>query len=199
MGVKKLVFLTYRGMKCRKQRKYHKLEIASVWEVRLDTKLWTRIVKAANERGSRCTFSWITRYCVFRLVRKKNLHMRKAMKIHSNKVKTSHKTAIKHHRHMLCLYGHDEKLLRLTAMQLDVTVSHLIRLALEWFLPKLENKTVKWHQIFYHGTKICRYFDHSREILYKMPNKDCIFYDKWSENEWWGRPKTIIQIPYGPP
>jgi hypothetical protein len=74
----------------------------------------------------------------------------------------------------------------------------LIRIALEWFLPKIEKKIVKWHHIFYHGTKICRYFDFTRQTMYKMPFLDRIFYEKWSENEWWGHPDITIQIPYTP-
>jgi hypothetical protein len=186
------------GMKCRKQKRYINQEIASLWEVNVEEKLWRRIVEAANVKGGRCTFSWITRYCVFRLMRKKNLRMRQAMKIHSERIKTRQKSAEKHHRHILCLYGDDEKLLRLAAMQLGITVSQFIRLALVWFLPKIENSIVKWEHIFYHGTKICRYFDFTRTNRYKIPFYDKIFYEKWSPLEWWGRPDVTIPIPYTP-
>ncbi|MDH4199833.1 MAG: hypothetical protein OEV66_05555, partial [Spirochaetia bacterium] len=70
--------------------------------------------------------------------------MLKAMKIHSNTVKAREKSAQQYHRHIMCLYGDDEKLIRLAAMRLGITVSHLIRMALYWFLPKLENFFVKW-------------------------------------------------------
>lgn len=188
-------FGDYNVMKCKKQRKYYKLPIASLWEVHLDANLWRRVTRAA--KGKKCSFSWITRYCVFRLVRKKNLYMRKAMKIHSNKIKSQPKSQ-NPHRHILCLYGDDEKLLRLAAMQLGVTVSHMIRLALYWFLPKIEDSKSKWEHIYYHGTKICSYLYISRTNILKMPFTELTFYEKWSFEQWWNRPPVTIPIPYSP-
>ena len=43
----------------------------------------------------------------------------------------------KGHRHQLCLYGADEKRLRLAALEIQVSVSALIRLALKLYLPRL--------------------------------------------------------------
>lgn len=180
-------------MVCRKQRRYFKLEISSLWEVHLDTVLWKRIVLLANRHNS--SFTWITRYCVFRLARKKNLYMRNAMKIHSNKIKSLQKN-VPLHRHLICLYGDDEKLLRMAAIQLGITVSHMIRIALHWFLPKLENKTAKWEHLYYHGTKICRHFSLKRTNTFKIPFMDHITYEKWSFNDWWNRPEITIRIPY---
>jgi len=185
-------------MKCRKQRKSYRLEIASLWEVRLELDLWKRVVRVAREH--KCSYSWITRYCVFKLVRREVLNTELvspensksiAMEIHSNK-----NTPL--HRHILCLYGDDEKLLRIAAMQLGLTVSRMIRLALQQYLPTIEKKTAKWEHIFYHGAKICKYFDHKRANILKMPFTDRIFYTKWSPREWWKRPEVTIPIPYTP-
>jgi len=181
------------GMRCRKQRLYGKLPINNLWEVHLDLELWLRIVKVA--RMYKCSLSWITRYCTFRLARKKNLNMRKVMKIHSQKIITIQKES-DHHRHIMCLYGNDEKLLRIAAMQLEVTVSQLIRLALYWFLPKLENKLAKWEHIYYHGTKICQYLSHNRKNILKIPSSDQFTHQKWSKKQWWNPPLTVIPIPY---
>jgi hypothetical protein len=41
------------------------------------------------------------------------------------------------HRHMICLYGEDEKLIRLAAIELGLTLSAFIRLALELYLDAL--------------------------------------------------------------
>ncbi|GAB4438400.1 MAG: hypothetical protein OHK0011_21220 [Turneriella sp.] len=41
------------------------------------------------------------------------------------------------HRHMICLYGEDEKLIRLAAMELGLTISAFVRLALELYLDTL--------------------------------------------------------------
>jgi hypothetical protein len=38
------------------------------------------------------------------------------------------------HRHLMCLYGDDEKLIRVAAMDLGITMSAFIRLALEFYL-----------------------------------------------------------------
>jgi hypothetical protein len=183
-------------MKCKKQFRFHKIPIANLWEVHLDIKLWKRLCIAALDRG--CSISWITRYCVFRIARKRVKKMPFAMKIHSNELKNTHHQAEKYHRHILCLYGDDEKLLRLTAMQLGVTVSHLIRLALYWFLPKVEKMRVDWNQIYYHGTRICRFLDISRKNMHKIPFYDTLFYTKWPIESWWKRPRYTLPIPYSP-
>ena len=183
-------------MKCRKQLRYHKIPISSLWEVHLDVHVWTRVVKAAKNRG--CTISWITRYCVFRLARKKNLYMRQAMKIHSNELKSKYTNLQCYHRHIICLYGDDEKLLRIAAMQLGITVSHMIRMALYWFLPKVENFSIKWQEIYYHGTKICRFLSFVRKSMLKIPFFDTIFYEKWCPSQWWRRPRFSISVPFTP-
>jgi hypothetical protein len=41
------------------------------------------------------------------------------------------------HRHMMCLYGEDEKLIRLAAMDLGITLTAFVRLAIELYLPFL--------------------------------------------------------------
>ena len=41
------------------------------------------------------------------------------------------------HRHMMCLYGEDEKLIRLAAMDLGITMTAFVRLAIELYLPAL--------------------------------------------------------------
>lgn len=41
------------------------------------------------------------------------------------------------HRHILCLYGEDEKLIRLAAMELGLTMTAFVRLALELYLSTL--------------------------------------------------------------
>jgi hypothetical protein len=88
-----------------------RLHIANVWEVHLDFETWGRLRSAAEKQ--KCTYSWISRYCVFRLIRKKNIRMHKAMEFHSNNLRKMVKNNSEYHRHLLCLYGEDEKLLTL--------------------------------------------------------------------------------------
>jgi len=103
------------------------------------------------------------------------------------------------HRHILCLYGDDEKLLRITAMELiSITVSQLIRLALYKYLPSVEQRSFEWRYIYYYGTKITRRLDLLRINLLEFPAIDTIFHEKWPYRSWWRRPwGRIIQIPYG--
>lgn len=51
------------------------------------------------------------------------------------------------HRHMLCLYGADEKLIRLAAMELGLTMTALVRLALQLFLPFLAMEKHSWGRV----------------------------------------------------
>lgn len=183
-------------MKCLRQLPFYRLPIANIWEVKLEKEVWERVCKVAKER--QCTFSWVTRYCVFRLARKKNLIMRPAMENHSCKIKKIYQGQKKLHRHMLCLYGDDEMLIRLAALRLGVTVSHLIRISLYWFLPKIESRQVTWPQIFYHGTKICRFIDTTRTNMLQMPFYETLFYGKWPQEKWWKRPRPAVTIPYTP-
>jgi hypothetical protein len=121
-----------------------------------------------------------------------------AMEIQSNEVKNTHALAQTTHRHIMCLYGEDEKLLRITAMELNMTVSHLIRLALYKYLPIVEKRTFHWRFIYYYGTRITRYLDISRANQVKFPFFDHIFYTKWPIESWWRRPLPFLSVPYTP-
>lgn len=128
-------------MKCRKQPPYFKylpleIEITNIWDVVLDDEIWYRIQALARSMGK--SYSAITRYCVFRIVRHARIPKLQAVENHSMRVKDAHRAADGQHRHQLCLYGEDEKLLRHSAMQLDVRVSHLVRMCLYWYIPILE-------------------------------------------------------------
>jgi hypothetical protein len=184
-------------MKCRKQFRGHKLPISNLWEVQLDDHIWAQLKRCAY--GRNCSFSWITRYCVFRIVRRKHLKLSTAMEKLSSDVKLKYRTAPRAHRHILCLYGEDEKLLRITAMELNMTVSHLIRFALYKYLPMVEKRDFPWWFIYYYGTRITRYLDISSSNFLKLPFVDTIFYTKWPLESWWRRPfGKFIPIPYTP-
>ncbi|MFO1470726.1 MAG: hypothetical protein U1F27_06820 [Turneriella sp.] len=105
-----------------------------------------------------CTYSTITRFCAFRLAEPEQLrNFRLFTRVISDIKKDTASTPILH-RHMLCLYGEDVKLLRLAAMRLNLTVSAFIRLALWLYLPRLEtqNNTTRFISpeiLFLLGTK----------------------------------------------
>ena len=183
-------------MKCRKQFRFHKLPISNLWEVHLDPEIWERLKRVSEAK--KCSISWISRYCVFRIARRKVIKIPVAMEILSNELRKTYHSTPKTHRHMMCLYGEDEKLLRIAAMELNMTVSHLIRLAIYRYLPKVEKESFDWRFIYYYGTRICRYLDITRVNQKKIPYYDHVFFTKWPIESWWRRPFPFLPIPYTP-
>ncbi len=125
-------------MKCRKQPKFledKSVHITSLLEVRLAPIHWNRIKLCAWRRGR--TYSTITRYCVLTLARKCALQWTPKLRTASTSVRVGLDMAQNMHRHMMCLYGEDEKLIRLAAMDLGITLTAFVRLAIELYLPFL--------------------------------------------------------------
>ena len=123
-------------MRCRKQPPFKIPEkIANVWDVLLDYELWERIKLAKMD--SKTSYSWVVRYCVFTLIKKINAQGGSfATDIHS-KPQCSRQDG---HRLQLCLYGNDEKILRIAAISLNKSISELIRLALKLYLHRFIKK-----------------------------------------------------------
>lgn len=125
-------------MKCRKQPRFLEdkaVQISNLLEVRLAPYQWNRIKLCAWRR--RRTYSTITRYCVLRLARKCSLRWTMKLQTATESVREGLNIAQDMHRHMMCLYGDDEKLIRLAAMDLGLTMAAFIRLAIELYLPAL--------------------------------------------------------------
>ena len=127
-------------MKCYKQPLFPIAEpIANVWEVVLAPGVWDDVVAVAGRQG--VTYSWVVRACIFKLLANRNLlSNKKSIVIHSKKVKVRGLSRHTGHRHMLCLYGEDEKRLRMAALQQGLAVSVLLRIALSLYLGHLFNK-----------------------------------------------------------
>lgn len=125
-------------MKCHRQPQFllkKGVQIASLLEIRLAPRHWNRIRIAAWQRGT--TYSTVTRFCVFRLARKCALQWTPRLRVAKSGVEQGITVAQGLHRHLLCLYGDDEKLIRLAAMDLGVTLTMFVRLAIEMFLDAL--------------------------------------------------------------
>lgn len=125
-------------MKCHKQPRFLEdkpVKIANLLEVRLAPRHWNRIKIAAWQR--RRTYSTITRYCVLKLARKTTLRWTPQLREATGAVREGISIARDMHRHVMCLYGEDEKLIRLAAMDLGLTMSAFIRLAIELYLQRL--------------------------------------------------------------
>jgi hypothetical protein len=125
-------------MKCLRQPKFLQdkpVQIANLLEVHLAETQWRTIVHLACKRGR--TFSTITRFCVLRLAKKCRLgwtaKLERAREVAQLRISIARKEG-QIHRHQMCLYGDDEKLIRVAAMDLGVTLSAFVRLALELYL-----------------------------------------------------------------
>jgi len=141
-------------MKCMRQPRFllgKGVQITNLIEVHLPAEQWRAIVKLARARG--WTFSMMTRFCVLRLASKtasktgiewtprlREVHDKAKLRISIARAEGQV------HRHMLCLYGDDEKLIRVAAMDLGITMSAFIRLALQLYLHLLAmEKHSKWY------------------------------------------------------
>jgi hypothetical protein len=125
-------------MKCRRQPRFLEnkpIPINNLLEVRLAPIHWNRIKILVWQR--RRTYSTITRYCVLKLARKCSLRWTPKLSAATQRVKEGMDIAKDMHRHMMCLYGDDEKLIRLAAMELGLTLTAFVRLALELYLDVL--------------------------------------------------------------
>ncbi len=125
-------------MQCRKQPRFLQekaIPIANLLEVRLAPIHWNKIKLAVWQR--RRTYSTITRYCTLRLARKCSLRWTPKLRQVAGQVREGLAIAKDIHRHVMCLYGEDEKIIRLAAMELGLTITAFVRLAIELYLPML--------------------------------------------------------------
>lgn len=123
-------------MKCHRQPQFLQgspIQITNILEVRLDAMVWRSIKTFAAMRSR--TYSTMTRYCVLRLARKTALSWTPKLTTAYSTVCCRTRGSGRLHRHVVCLYGEDEKLIRLAAIDLGITMSAFIRLALELYLP----------------------------------------------------------------
>ena len=133
-------------MKCKQQPRFLEgkpIRITHLLEIRLAPLHWNRIKIAAWQR--RRTYSTITRYCVLRLARRCSLRWTRKLHQAVDGVRHGLDIAQDMHRHMMCLYGDDEKIIRLAAIDLGLTITAFVRLALELFLQTLAmEKRNRW-------------------------------------------------------
>lgn len=125
-------------MLCRKQPRFladKSVHITHLLEVRLAPLHWNRIKLASLRR--RRTYSTLTRYCMMRLARKCSLRWTPKLRRVEIGVRQGLAEARDMHRHMMCLYGEDEKIVRLAAMELGLTITAFVRLAIELYLGTL--------------------------------------------------------------
>ncbi len=125
-------------MQCRTQPRFLKekpVQITHLLEVHLAPIHWNRIKLCSWQR--RRSYSTITRYCALRLARKCSLRWTPKLRQTAVGVKQGLAIAKDMHRHMMCLYGDDAKIIRLAAIELGLTITGFVRLAIELYLPTL--------------------------------------------------------------
>lgn len=109
-------------------------KIAEVWEVRMPLSLWQLVSGTARCRGT--SFSLISRFCAFGLAERNRVRWLAGLRTLRELDKREYAKG-NHHRHMVCLYGEDARLLRLAAVQLGISVAALVRIALRLYLRHL--------------------------------------------------------------
>lgn len=174
------------------------VKIADVWEVTLPPKLWRSLVSCSRFRKS--SYSWVTRYCVFRLAESQNLRWSKSLAKIYNDVRTEVAQGGKLHRHMLCLYGEDIKLIQFAAMQLGISVTAFVRLALAMYLARLamethSSKAVTPAEFFQLGIKRWLQIPWRALNIARIPHIRQLLFNGFPPHLWWGAPGAASAVP----
>ena len=179
-------------MKCQSQPaflKHRPTKIRDVWEVRISQSIWKRIRTCSAKY--RVSFTCVTRYCVFRLAEKGiQLRSRRFGRVLSQ-LRSCHEGDQVLHRHMVCFYGEDVKLVRLAAMEMGVSVSMFIRLALALYLPGFEmefhnKKAVNAAVLFWRGIKRWVEVAHHKINNFGIPTFRHYTFSSFPPDNWWG-------------
>ncbi len=173
--------------------KYHgeqnPYNVDALWETRLRPEIVAQIREAAHIYKT--TMSWVVRYCVFKLYRKKKIS---SATLHDMAAELREKNqpvpipASKLHRLRLCLYGDDERILLELKYRFRLTTTMLIRIALVLYLKQLLSASVAPEYFFFYGLK----FFANTAIKYsrkrKIPHVDFHIKSIFAIEDYWGRP-----------
>lgn len=177
-------------------------DITGIIEILMPLFLWERMKNIKNV-NPRLTYSWISRYALFRLLRHANhknfLQNAKFRKLQKQERAFS-KNRKKCHRHSLCFYGEDEEVIRQLSLQLRIDVSTLVRIALLLYLKELEcgkipNSTeesskkkyarISHEKIIAFGTKIVKKKNVKIKSLYFVAIKTLKHSFLFEEDDFW--------------
>jgi len=194
--MKKNRFLVYNIGMHNKSKRYWKIPVHpdNILEVRLTPDVWAKIVRIAGMKKT--TYSWVVRYCVFRLIKRKDPRRNVGDVIFRNNstkfnrmdsLARGHIASESFHRHKLCLYEEDEFFIRMTAALMHCTMTHLVRLALEWYLDHLDRfsygRPSRFNKLAFYWLGIKLYGGVALPI-FRPENKDlCLI--RIEENEYW--------------
>ena len=141
------------SMQCNRLIPGSRIKVDYLWEVRIPVDLWHKIQAAAED--SNRTYSWVVRWCVFTALKScnKTAFSAAVMELH-NRGNKGASNGQSHHRFPLCLYGKDQTWLKITALDLETSVTTLILAALQLFLHTFLEQGVPSLDLFEHGIKI---------------------------------------------
>ena len=172
--------------------KYHgdsnPYNVDSVWEARLRPEIISNIQSAAKQYGK--SMSWVVRYCVFMLYRngKDATTLQEMAEALREKNQSNPVPASELHRLRICLYGDDERILLELKYRYRLTVTMVIRLALQIYLGGLSAGTVSAWEFFWFGLK----FFAGTKVIYskkhQFPQVDFHFKTFLSQKDYWGFP-----------
>lgn len=115
--------------------------ITGVVEVLLPPELRSRLVKV-KQSNPRLTYSYIARYCLFRLLRHKKFFSKKRFIDLYDQDSLTCKSRITCQRLRMCLYGDDESMFQLLSNEMRIDMSKFVRIALLWYLPEFEKFSI---------------------------------------------------------
>lgn len=130
--------------------------------------VWSR-VKIAAECSNK-TFSWVVRWCVFTALRddKKSTFSESVTEFHHRRNFGASKPG-SHHRFQLCLYGEDQTFLKISAIELDVSLTSLILASIEQYLQQLIEEKVSDLDLRDYGIKIFAKFQLKKDFFLNYP------------------------------
>lgn len=179
-------------MKCVRQPVYLRdkpTPITELWEVHLQERTWEAVRSCAKQR--KCSYSNISRYCLFRLIEHQNLKWNRLMSDTKDGLMGQITRGASVHRHVMCFYGEDLRAVRYAAMVLGITVSMLIRIAIQLYLPRLamENRSrkVSNEELFKLGVKRWQYVQCAALNHFRIPLFRQLTFSSFFPWQWWPR------------
>ncbi|MCS6983549.1 MAG: hypothetical protein NZM25_00280 [Leptospiraceae bacterium] len=128
--------------------------MTGIWEVLLHPRLMAKVRRAAEVNG--VSMSWVVRYCVFRLARKKVVDLEKLHALARSLREKNQEDPLPSNklcRLNVCLYGDDERLFCELKYRFRLTTTMVVRVALVRYLDLLLARRVPYWRLFWYGIK----------------------------------------------
>lgn len=168
-------------------------EPTGIWDLRLNAELMAKVRLAAFK--SKKSMSWVVRYCVFRLARKKVVdreamqNIAKALREKNQKNPTPSQKLC---RLNVCLYADDERLFCELKYRFRLTTTMVVRIALVRYLDSLISGKVPYWRLFWYGIKFIASHEANYSTTPGFPVMD--FHNKkfLKPEDYWNTPEGIL-------